>query len=134
MTEWKPSVPYHGPRVVLFCGGRDCTGESHGDLIRADIAGLFRGSVVLHGGQRGADLIADYWGRKLAKERQLHVARVDALWDGNSAGPRRNGAMMLLRPTFAFAYPTGGPGTAGMVDLLTKANVPVCIRERVCHG
>lgn len=130
-SDLPPSIPYAGPRVVLFCGGRDCTDDSHGAMIRADIYGLERGSVVLHGGARGADLIADYYARRVAEERELHVARVDALWEvyGRSAGPRRNRAMTMLNPTFAFAYPTGGPGTAGMIELLQEARVPVCVRE-----
>lgn len=119
----------HGPEVVLFCGGRDCLWTHHGELIRADIAGLRDGSVVLHGGQRGADMMADHF----ARERGLHAAKVDALWDfyGRSAGPRRNSAMMLLRPTFAFCYPTGGPGTAGMIGLLVRAGVEHVIRDHV---
>lgn len=115
-----------GPQVILFCGGRDCTEESHGDAIRVAVFRLTRGSVVLHGGAPGADTLADFYTRKLAKERELHVARVDALWKvwGKSAGPRRNRAMLLIRPDFAFAYPTGGPGTEGMLELLAAANIP----------
>lgn len=120
-----------GPEVVLFCGGRDCTEASHGQMIRGDIFGLTRGSIVLHGGAKGADMLADFWGRRQARERELHVARVDALWKvwGNSAGPRRNRAMLMLRPTFAFAYPTGGPGTAGMLELLRDAGIDHVVRE-----
>lgn len=121
----------HGPQVVLFCGGRDCTLESHGRQIRADILGLQRGSIVLTGGAKGADQIADSLGRQYARERELHVVRMDALWHayGKSAGPKRNAAMLRLSPGFAFAYPTGGPGTAGMLELLVAANIPHVIHE-----
>jgi hypothetical protein len=123
----------YGPQIVLFCGGRDCTEASHGALVRGDIFGLTRGSLVLHGGGRGLDMLADRYGRKFARERELHVVRVDALWQawGNPAGPRRNRAMMMLRPDFAFAYPTGGPGTRDMLGLLVAADVPHVIREAV---
>jgi hypothetical protein len=101
--------------------------------VRGDIFGLTRGSLVLHGGARGLDMLADHYGRQLARQRALHVVRVDALWNayGKSAGPKRNRVMMTLRPDFAFAYPTGGPGTQDMLDLLAEANVPHVIREAV---
>jgi hypothetical protein len=119
-----------GPEVVLFCGSRNCTEASHGQMICGDIFDLRDGSIVLHGGARGADLLADRYGRKYAREKRLHVARVDALWDafGYKAGPYRNRAMLMLRPTFAFCYPGGGPGTAGMMDLLSGAGIEYVIR------
>lgn len=121
----------HGPQVVLFCGGRDCTDASHGGHIHTAVFGLTRGSIVLHGGAPGADTLADTYARRLAKERDLHVCRMDALWDayGRSAGPRRNQTMMMLRPDFAFCWPTGGPGTQGMIELLAAAGVPHVIQE-----
>lgn len=129
-----------GPRVVLFCGGRTCTLETHGDMIRADLLSLAKGSVVLHGAQgcerpygppEGADAIADYWAVRVAPQHELHVARVPALWKayGRGAGPMRNGAMMLFRPDFAFCYPMGGPGTRDMVRRLRCGNVPCVVRE-----
>ena len=131
MTDHRQTERPHGPEVVLFCGSRDCTEASHGQMIRGDIFGLTRGSIVLHGGARGADMLADFWGRRQAYERELHVVRVDALWKsyGNSAGPRRNRAMLMLRPTFAFAYPTGGPGTADMLELLREHGIDHIVRE-----
>jgi hypothetical protein len=121
----------YGPQIVLFCGGRDCTDASHGGHIHTAVFGLTRGSIVLHGGAKGADTLADTYARRLAKDRDLHVCRMDALWDayGRSAGPRRNRAMMIVRPDFAFCYPTGGPGTQGMIELLAEAGVPHVIQE-----
>lgn len=119
-------------QVVLFCGGRDCTETSHGALIEDDVRSLGVGSMVLHGGARGADSIADYYARQLAYERELHIAKVDALWAafGKRAGPLRNNAMArMLRPAFAFAYPTGGPGTAGMLEILDREKIPHVVRE-----
>jgi hypothetical protein len=121
----------HGPQIVLFCGGRDCTFHTHGDRIKADVFGLTRGSIVLHGGADGVDKIAGWAARFHARERELHEVIVPALWSpyGKSAGPRRNAAMLMLRPDFAFAYPTGGPGTADMLKRLAAANIP-----HVIHG
>jgi hypothetical protein len=104
---------------ILFCGSRDWTDEQP---IASAIHGLSKGSIVIHGGCRGADMIAD----KYARARGLHVARVDALWSyyGHYAGPKRNEAMCLLGIDFAFAYPLSGSGTQGMLDLLAQWNVP----------
>ncbi len=115
-----------GPEVVLFFGGRDCTRESHGALIGEDIDALARGSIVIVGGQRGADTLAE----QRARARGLHVARVDWRPDlyGRSAGPRRNAAMMLLRPHRAVGYPTGGPGSRDMDRRLHAVDVPVVLR------
>lgn len=116
-----------GPGVVLVCGSRAWTNR---DMIYVDIFGLTKGSIVVHGGQgtpeKGADMIAD----SVARELGFHVARVDALWDfyGKSAGPRRNEAMGLLRPSFALAYPLGGPGTRDMISRLKRWEIPTYIR------
>lgn len=126
------SSPRHGAHVVLFFGGRDCTDASHGAVIEEDVRSLGVGSVVLHGGQRGADLLADHYGRKYAYERELHVVRVDALWHafGKRAGPLRNNVMArMLRPAYAFGYPTGGPGSKGMLEILAREQIPSTIRE-----
>lgn len=128
-------APFKGSHVVLFFGGRDCTYESHGDLIRADVGSLGVGSLVLHGGAPGADMIADNYARLLAWSRELHVARVDALWSayGKRAGPLRNNVMArMLRPVYAFGYPTGGPGSAGMIEVLERESIPYSLRE-VAH-
>lgn len=126
--------PFHGAHVVLFFGGRDCTRASHGDVIGYDIARLGVGSVVLHGGATGADDLAGYYARRYAYERELHVACVDALWGafGKRAGPLRNNVMVrLLRPVYAFGYPTGGPGSAGMIEILDREGIPYTLREGV---
>jgi hypothetical protein len=83
--------------------------------------------VVIEGGARGADRIA----REEAEALGLHVATVRALWDhyGKSAGYRRNEAMALLQPEFAFAYPLGdSPGTRHMIRIAEAECIQV--RER----
>lgn len=132
----RQSAPRRGAHVVLFFGGRDCTVESHGDLIEADIRSLGVGSLVLHGGAPGADTLADFYARQYAYQRELHIARVDALWHafGNRAGPLRNNAMArMVRPAYAFGYPTGGPGSRGMLEILAREQIPNTIRE-VSHA
>ena len=116
-------------QVVLFCGSRHW---SDSQIIYADVFGLAKGSIVVHGDASGADRIAGAAARHYAAERELHVVEIPALWDayGKSAGPKRNAAMLrACRIEFAFCYPKDGPGTAGMMGLLRRANIPHVIRE-----
>lgn len=100
---------------VLVCGGRDFFGS-------VDCLSLIPITILIHGGAKGADMLADQW----AKSRGIHRARVDALWDiyGKAAGYRRNAAMLLLQPEYCVAFP-GGSGTAMMVKLCKDNNVEV---------
>lgn len=103
--------------IVLACGGRNYAGDvTCLSQIVADI------SLLVHGGARGADLLADEW----AKRNNIHRARVDALWGtrGKAAGFDRNKAMLLLRPEYCVAFP-GGSGTESMVQLCLSNNIPV---------
>jgi hypothetical protein len=105
--------------VILVTGGRE-----FGDELRVHEAlhAQFPIDILIEGGARGADRLARYW----AIRNGVHYATVPALWDifENAAGPMRNSAMLLLRPTKLVAFP-GGRGTADMVSKAKKAGVPV---------
>ena len=114
-----------GPRVILICGSRDWTDPVP---ITRVLERLPVGSLVVHGGARGADMIA----AKLAHEMGYHAARVDALWDvyKKAAGPRRNAAMGLLLPAVAcvYAFPLGeARGTSDMLARARKAGARVTV-------
>ena len=107
-------------RVVLVTGSRDWTDR---DTIRSALVEA-QPSIVIHGGARGADRIADEEARKLG----IHVACVDALWtySGNAAGPLRNKAMLLLQPAKVLAFPLAGSfGTKHMVKCAEAMGIPV---------
>lgn len=108
------------PVVALFCGGRDWA--DHGP-IRDDLHALPADSVVIAGGQRGADRLA----ASIAQSMAIHVAEVRPYWwkFGKRAGRKRNEAMLRLRPDVVYAYSTGGPGTAHMVEIALAAGIPV---------
>ncbi len=110
--------------IALFCGSRDWSDR---ESIRAEVKALAPGSIVVEGGARGADRIAQEEARSLG----IHVATVAALWRslGRSAGPRRNEAMLRLGPDVVHAYPLGGRGTAHMIAAAERAGVEV-----VVHG
>lgn len=103
--------------IVLICGGRDYYGDV--DILH-DAHPV---SMVVHGDAKGADRRGGLW----AKSRHIHYAAVPALWDElgrNAAGPMRNAAMLLLKPTYCVAFP-GGSGTADMVRRCNEAGITV---------
>lgn len=109
---------------ILVCGSR-----SFGDvgLMRERFERFDPNTVVITGGARGADAVA----RSVARDCGLHVAQVDALWGvfGKSAGPRRNRAMLLLRPDIVLAFRMSGPslGTDHMVRIARAEGIPVVL-------
>lgn len=108
----------------LVCGGRNFNSEMKFETAMEMIV-KERGLPVklVHGGAHGADSLADLW----ALRREVCVVRVLPEWDryGRKAGPLRN-ALMLDRhhPDLVIAFP-GGRGTAHMVSIAKKADVPV---------
>lgn len=114
---------------VLVCGGRDYDNRERlfevldQALKAATLAG--KTFTLVHGGARGADALSGLW----AAERQEHVTvRVyKADWEKHkrSAGPIRNRLMFTSeQPDVIIAF-SGGKGTADMISVARKANVPV---------
>ena len=115
--------------VILVCGGRDYDDEPVFDhLMDALLAGFKEHSpgaelVIVHGGARGADKLADLW----AKSRKVPVVACPADWKthGKAAGMIRNLEMLKKwKPQVVIAFP-GGRGTAHMVSIARKAGVRV---------
>ena len=107
---------------VLVTGSRNWTDE---DATRQELEKLdpYK-DIVIHGGCRGADMIAD----RIAKSLGVHTARVDALWNWypHTAGPVQNSIMLDLEPDNILAFPL--PGSKGTLDMLKQAkqiNVPI---------
>lgn len=109
---------------VLVCGGRnyDDLGAVWGQL---DAFHALQGpiSVVIHGGAKGADLLADKWAII------NHVARITFLPDwhtyGRAAGPMRNAKMLERgKPDLVIAFP-GERGTKDMVRQARAVGVEV---------
>lgn len=77
--------------------------------------------VLIHGAARGADQLAGEW----AKSRGVSLDVYPADWDkhGRSAGPIRNGRMLVDgKPDMVIAFP-GGKGTADMVRQARRAGI-----------
>jgi hypothetical protein len=110
-----------GEMKVLVCGGRDYNDQSAAwgflDGYRARI------SLLISGGARGADTLAERWA---ANNRiDTEIFRADWNTHGRKAGFLRNKQMLDEgRPDVVIAFP-GGRGTAMMKQLARDAGVPV---------
>lgn len=108
---------------VLVCGGRDYADNA---MLTATLDRLHaeRGfSLVIAGGARGADTMAEEWAR--ARGIACDVYRADWEGLGRKAGPIRNGRMLTEgKPQLVVAFP-GGRGTAHMVRIAREAGVEV---------
>lgn len=106
--------------ITLVCGGR-----AYYEIRQIETALNMlptEPSMIIHGGAKGADLLATLW----ATRKGIHSAEIKALWDwhNKSAGYKRNIAMLLLRPEYCVAFP-GGKGTKMMVSLCETAGISV---------
>lgn len=98
---------------VLACGGRDYTNSPRVYEVLDTIHKETPISLLITGGARGADTLADQW----AKDRGVNRCIFPANWKakGNGAGPARNAMMLYVgKPTLVVAFP-GGSGTRDMI-------------------
>lgn len=109
---------------VLVCGSR---GWIDYTAVYSRIGELPPGSIVIHGGARGADLLAD----QAARAHGFHTAAMYALWRayGKSAGHHRNRAMLDLEPELVIAFSLGTPGTNGTIGEARRRGIPVEVIE-----
>lgn len=114
-------------RRVLITGSRDWT---QAELIAEVIGTLQPGDVVIHGGQRGADQLAD----RQARVRGIAVFSIEAEWNklGGQAGPIRNQRLIDEgKPTEAHAFPLpSSRGTWDCVNRCKTAGIPVTVHGR----
>lgn len=107
---------------VIVCGSRHWKNKT---LIREVLGGLPKGTLIIHGACRGADLIA----QEVAKELNLPYHAFPAKWKqyGKSAGPIRNRQMLKMEPDLVIAFHKSINSSKGTKDMLTaakKAKVP----------
>jgi hypothetical protein len=95
------------------------------DRIGSSIGGAWPFPIVVHGGARGADTLADQVARGWGWEPELHEV-TDKDWDfyGRSAGHRRNAHMVSLGADVCLAFPLGeSRGTRGCMKLAAAAGI-----------
>lgn len=107
--------------VVLVTGGRTYDDQAHVYGTLDAMAAHYGELLIVHGNAGGADNLARAW----ALSRGMHRADVPALWGKykSGAGPKRNAAMLALRPHVCVGFP-GGNGTADMLVQARAAGVP----------
>lgn len=116
---------------ILICGGRNYDDRTYFfhfmdrvlETIRGTGESQKRDVVIIHGAARGADSLADDYGR----ERGLRVIRYPADWEthGRSAGAIRNKLMLTDGDPHVIVAFKGGRGTQNMIQQGKKAGVPV---------
>lgn len=109
---------------VLITGSRDWSNyQAMYDVLR----GLPKETVVIHGGCRGADMMAGVISRKLGL-KEVKVYKADWKRYGRAAGPKRNQKMIDENPdidlTIAFHEDlASSKGTRDMVMRSQKAGI-----------
>lgn len=105
--------------IAIVCGGRD-----YNNLPKvAEVLEKLWPEYIIHGGAKGADMIADL----VCKQLGIHTLRADALWDAHKkgAGPRRNQFMLDLGLADTLIAFPGGRGTADMISKSRKAMLEI---------
>lgn len=119
---------------ILVTGSRNWTDQARiADALDAALTacGL---AVLIHGGARGADALADdLWRDWIQHGCSLLVPEVySADWNrfGRSAGHRRNAEMVAAGADVCLAFPIGeSRGTRGCMRLAERAGIPVVVHE-----
>lgn len=126
---------------VIVCGGRDYGWKFNSnrqkiinkeeveylakklDILKFAVEELGRNLVIIQGEAQGADT----WSKKWAEMNNIQTIDFPANWDeyGKKAGFIRNKQMLDEgKPDLVIAF-KGGKGTAMMIDIAKKADVPV---------
>ena len=115
---------------VLVCGSRDWWRD---DIIKERLAGLPRGTTILHGGARGADRIAGTTANALGMQVREYPAewRPDGIYDPK-AGLKRNLAMLDTQPDLVIAFQLdGSTGTQHTIDNARRRGIPESVVMRM---
>lgn len=108
---------------VLVCGGRKYINAEKLSAVLSQLHVDTPISLLIHGGARGADRMANQW----AVHAKIPRAAFYANWGehGKAAGPMRN-QMMIDQgmPDLVVAF-SGGRGTADMVRRAKRAGIEV---------
>lgn len=115
---------------ILVCGSRNWDNPHPiREAIRFCVDSIEGKLVVIHGAAPGADRIAG----AAAKAKGVDVWEFPADWekDGKAAGPKRNAAMIALKPhvvlCFSMTHPVS-PGSADTCRRATEAGIPIFLR------
>lgn len=120
--------------IVLVTGGRDFNDR---ELVFRVLDEL-KPSLIVHGGAKGADMLARFWARANGVRQRIHNANWERF--GRAAGTIRNQAMLDEQAAcgepvaLVVAFP-GGKGTADMVRRARGAGIEVReVSMSICTG
>lgn len=107
---------------VIVCGGRFFADQ---EMLYSLLDATHQASpisLLIEGGARGADALANQW----ARERKVKFHTEHAQWNKykRSAGPIRNNEMLMMKPDLVIAFP-GDRGTADMIKQARNLGVEV---------
>lgn len=106
---------------VLVCGSRDWNRPT---WIGRRLANLPRGSEIIHGDARGADILAKLYAHALGIPETAFPA--DWRGKGRAAGIIRNLEMLDQKPDLVIAFQVGGSrGTQHTIDEARRRGIPV---------
>jgi hypothetical protein len=113
-------------RRVVFTGGRYYKNET---AVVEVLTQLASDTVIVTGGATGLDTIAHNYAVEMGFETEVYPAD----WDthGKAAGPIRNKVMASLPNVEMVVAFEGGRGTANMVKISDKLEIPVLIVNEV---
>lgn len=115
---------------ILVCGGRNFEDRRALDAYLDSLP--FSVDLVITGGARGADTLADEWAQRRGKARAIFPANWDG--EGKSAGHRRNARMLEIgKPHRVIAF-RGGTGTHNMIERARKHGIRVDIVDPEVEG
>jgi len=108
---------------VIICGDRYWDNE---DLIFNELSNLPEGTIVVHGGAKGADTIGGMVAMRLGFEVRVYPAE----WEryGRAAGIIRNSMMLEEKPDLILAFHSNiekSKGTKDMINKGSKAGIEV---------
>lgn len=112
---------------VIVCGGRDFNDKAMLSRVLWYVHERRGLAEVIHGGQRGAEQMANRW----AFEMGIHRIEVRAEWGrygSTQALMIRNRQMFALQPHGVIAFP-GDPGSRTVVESARQLRVPVLDAE-----
>jgi hypothetical protein len=114
---------------ILACGDRDWGDHN---LIHETLAKFGQDTILVVGGARGADTIAENCGHELG----FTVLVFPANWDqfGKRAGPIRNRQMLNEKPDLVIAFHDDLQASKGTKDTVTEAHKRNIKVQVVTHG
>jgi len=109
--------------IVLVCGGRDFDDVDFLEIRLDELHEKYNFTKLVHGGARGADVLAGDWAFSREVPRKVYRAN----WEmyRNSAGPIRNQQMLDSENIGLVVAFAGGRGTQDMTIRAKKAGIKV---------